>query len=240
MKQRKNVKTYSMKKLIAPLTVLALSTTIAAPALAQCKVQKNESLWSIAKEYHLDFAELCKLNAHLPNISIIMPGQQVNTQNDTGTGNDATGSHDNQGNGNTTDSTTASEKITSSGYAQEILQLVNQERSKQGLKALQLDSKLNQVATVKAKDMASNHYFSHDSPTYGTPFDMMHSFNVSYRSAGENIAAGQKTAQEVMNSWMNSAGHRANILNKNYTHLGVGYCLDSDSTPYWCQEFVQQ
>lgn len=229
-----------MKKIIVPITVFALSATIAAPALAQCKVQQHESLWSIAKKYHLDFAELCKLNRHLPNIHLIHPGQHVNTQADTGTGNDATSSHDNQGNGNNTNNATAAEKQASSNQAQAVLDLVNAERAKAGVNPLQLDEQLNEVATVKAKDMAENNYFSHDSATYGTPFDMMHSFGVSYRSAGENIAAGQKSAEEVMNSWMHSSGHRANILNASYTHLGVGYCVNDNGVPYWSQEFIQK
>lgn len=229
-----------MKKIIVPLTVLALSATIAAPALAQCKVQKNESLWSIAKEYHLDFAELLKLNHHLPNVHLIQPGQQVNTQGDTGTGNDATPHNDNQGNGNTTDETTKSEQQESSNQAEAVLQIVNAERSKQGLKPLQLDERLNQVATVKAKDMTDNRYFSHDSPTYGTPFEMLHSFGVEYRAAGENIAAGQKSAAEVMDSWMHSSGHRANILNANYTHIGIGYYANGSGAPYWVQMFVEK
>lgn len=230
-----------MNKLIVPITVLALSTTLAAvPAAAKCKVQKNESLWSIAKEYHLDFSELLKLNDHLKNVHIILPGEEIHTQPDKGTGNDATPHHDNQGNGITTDETTASEQQASSNQAQEVLNLVNSERAKAGLKALQLDQQLNQVATIKAKDMASNHYFSHDSPTYGTPFDMMHSFGIEYRAAGENIAAGQKTASDVMQSWMNSSGHRANILNRDYTHLGIGYIVNDSGVAYWVQQFVQR
>ena len=228
-----------MKNIIVPITVLATSLALAVPADAQCKVQKNESLWTIAKEYHLDFAELLKLNDHLKNVHIILPDQEINTQPDKGTGNDHTPNHDNNGNGNTTDSTTRSEQQASNDQAQAVLNIVNAERAKAGVPALQLDSKLNQVATIKAKDMATSKYFSHDSPKYGTPFDMMHSFGVSYRSAGENIAAGQRSAQEVMNSWLNSSGHRANILNKDYDKLGVGYYVNESGVPYWVQEFTQ-
>lgn len=228
-----------MKKIIVPLTVFAISATIAAPALAQCKVQNNESLWSIAKEYHLDFAELLKLNKHLPNVHLIHPNQHVHTQDDTGTGKDATPHHDNQGNGNDQNNTTQSEQHESSEQAQLILDLVNTERAKAGAGALQLDSRLNEVATVKAKDMATNDYFSHDSPTYGTPFEMMHNFGIEYRAAAENIAAGQKSAAEVMDSWMHSSGHKANILNKEYTHLGVGYYVNENGVPYWVQQFIK-
>ena len=86
--------------------------------------------------------------------------------------------------------------------------------------------------------MAKNRYFSHNSPTYGSAFDMMNNYGISYRAAGENIAKGQKSAQSVMNGWMNSSGHRANILKSNYTQLGVGYALDSNGNTYWVQMFI--
>jgi len=116
---------------------------------------------------------------------------------------------------------------------QQVLSLVNKERSAAGLSALVLDTKLNEVATEKARDMAENNYFSHTSPTYGSPFDMLSTFGVSYRTAGENIAYGQATAELVMKDWMNSSGHRANILNANYTKLGVGYVKGK-----WVQMFI--
>ncbi len=100
--------------------------------------------------------------------------------------------------------------------------MVNVERTKRGLKALTLDTKLSNVATMKSQDMIDKNYFDHNSPTYGSPFDMMRKFGISYRSAGENIAEGQRSPEEVMNAWMNSEGHRKNILNPNFTTLGVG------------------
>ena len=103
-------------------------------------------------------------------------------------------------------------------------QLVNQERSKAGLKPLAMDWELQRTARTKACDMSQKGYFSHTSPTYGSPFDMMRQFGISYKTAGENIAQGQRTPQEVMKSWMNSQGHRENILKPEYTHIGVGYC----------------
>ena len=78
-------------------------------------------------------------------------------------------------------------------------------------------------------------YFSHTSPTYGSPFDMIKNFGISYRTAGENIARGQRTPLEVMDAWMNSAGHRANILNASFTQIGVGYVSDGN---YWTQMFI--
>ena len=120
----------------------------------------------------------------------------------------------------------------------EVLNLVNKERAAQGLKPLTLNKELSNVANIKSRDMIEKGYFDHTSPTYGSPFDMMKKFNISYNTAGENIAMGQKTPSEVMNSWMNSSGHRANILNSTYTELGVGIQKDSNGTIYWTQMFI--
>ncbi|WP_368491086.1 CAP domain-containing protein [Clostridium sp. BJN0013] len=122
--------------------------------------------------------------------------------------------------------------------ANEVIRLVNVERSKNGLSPLNANAELSKVATAKAQDMIDNSYFSHTSPTYGSPFDMMKKFGISYTAAGENIAYGQKNAAEVMNSWMNSPGHRANILNSNFTEIGVGVAKDKNGTPYWVQMFI--
>ncbi len=120
-----------------------------------------------------------------------------------------------------------------SQFATEVITLVNQERAKQGLAPLSGDTALNGMALAKAKDMNDNQYFSHTSPVYGSPFDMMTSFDIPYSYAGENIAMGQKSPSEVVTAWMNSEGHRANILNANYNLIGVGYY-----NGYWAQEFV--
>ena len=125
-----------------------------------------------------------------------------------------------------------------SSYQQQVLDLVNAERAKRGISALTLDSSLSSVATKKSQDMVNKNYFDHTSPTYGSPFDMMKQFGISYRSAGENIAKGQKTPQEVVDAWMNSEGHRKNILNPNFTNLGVGIAKDSNKTTYWTQMFI--
>jgi len=117
----------------------------------------------------------------------------------------------------------------------EIVKLVNQERAKRGLSALKLNEKLSDVARLKSKDMSEKKYFSHTSPTYGSPFDMMKKFGISYRTAGENIAQGYTTAQAVVNAWMNSEGHRANILNANFKEIGVGYYANGN---YFTQMFI--
>jgi uncharacterized YkwD family protein len=122
-----------------------------------------------------------------------------------------------------------------SEYARQVVNVTNEQRRINGLAPLQIDTQLSDVAQMKSQDMQSNGYFSHTSPTYGSPFDMMRDFGVSYRTAGENIAQGQRTPQEVVNAWMNSAGHRRNILNGNFTHIGVGY---ESSGNHWTQMFI--
>ncbi len=120
----------------------------------------------------------------------------------------------------------------------QVVNLVNQQRQKAGLAGLKSDSELMRLAQLKAEDMAAKGYFSHTSPTYGSAFDMLKKEGYSYRTAGENIAMGQKTAETVMNGWMNSSGHRANILDSGYTKIGVGYAVNAKGTPYWVQIFA--
>nr|WP_084279221.1 CAP domain-containing protein [Anoxybacillus tepidamans] len=122
-----------------------------------------------------------------------------------------------------------------SQYARQVIDLTNRERARAGLPALQIDTKLSAVAQRKSEDMQQNHYFSHTSPTYGSPFDMMRDFGITYRTAGENIAQGQRTPQEVVTAWMNSPGHRANILNRQFTHIGVGF---EQAGNHWTQMFI--
>ncbi|KIL48850.1 hypothetical protein KP77_20610 [Jeotgalibacillus alimentarius] len=122
-------------------------------------------------------------------------------------------------------------------FEAQVIELTNQERSKAGLPALSADVELSAVAEEKSADMARNQYFSHTSPTYGSPFDMMKSYGINYRSAGENIAMGQQTPQQVVDAWMNSEGHRQNILSTSYTHIGVGYVENGN---YWTQMFIDK
>ena len=123
-------------------------------------------------------------------------------------------------------------------FQKEVVRLVNVERSKRGLSELSFNTELSNVATLKSQDMINKNYFDHTSPTYGSPFDMMKQFNISYRTAGGNIAKGQRTPAEVVNSWMNSSGHRANILNANFTDIGIGVAKSSNGTLYWTQMFI--
>ncbi|MGM9954414.1 MAG: CAP domain-containing protein, partial [Peribacillus sp.] len=138
----------------------------------------------------------------------------------------------------TTEKTNEEQKETSSelsAFEQEVVTLTNAERAKQGLAALEIDTELSKVARAKSQDMKDNNYFDHNSPTYGSPFDMMKQFGISYTSAGENIAQGQQTPEEVVEAWMNSQGHRENIMNASFTHIGVGYV---ESGNYWTQQFI--
>ncbi|MEQ7053821.1 CAP domain-containing protein [Paenibacillaceae sp. P-4] len=120
-----------------------------------------------------------------------------------------------------------------SEFEQQVLDLVNQERSKAGLGSLSRSGELSNVAMVKAQDMYNNNYFDHNSPTHGSLFDMLKEFGITFNTAGENIAKGQTTPTQVMKDWMNSPGHRANILNNNYTHIGIAFYNNT-----WVQEFT--
>ena len=122
-------------------------------------------------------------------------------------------------------------------YIQQVVDLVNAERAKEGLAPLTVDTKVQAAAQVRAKECEQS--FSHTRPN-GTSFaTALKEQNVSYRSAGENIAWGQRSPQEVVNAWMNSAGHRANIMNANFTTIGVGYYQNAKGTNYWCQLFTR-
>jgi uncharacterized YkwD family protein len=109
-----------------------------------------------------------------------------------------------------------------------MLNLVNQERMKVGLNELIVHEGLVKVARLKSKDMIDRGYFSHQSPTYGSPFDMIKNAGIAYTYAGENLA-GASTVASAHKNLMNSTGHRNNILNVNYTHVGIGIV---DGGPY--------
>lgn len=134
----------------------------------------------------------------------------------------------------------ALDSYTPGEYEQEVVVLVNKERAEEGLPPLEMHDRLSGMADVKSQDMADKNYFSHESPTYGSPFDMMDQFDFSYLAAGENIAAGQRTPEEVVEGWMNSDGHRANILHEDFTHIGVGYVEGQGRYgTYWTQLFMK-
>ncbi|WP_418791621.1 CAP domain-containing protein [Phosphitispora sp. TUW77] len=125
-------------------------------------------------------------------------------------------------------------------FQERVVELVNIERQKEGLHPLSADPVLMKGATAKSVDMVENRYFSHTSPIYGSPFEMMKSFNISYRYAGENIASGQSSPEDVVRAWMNSPGHRANIMSSKFAKIGVGYAYTSYGNyhHYWTQWFT--
>jgi len=136
------------------------------------------------------------------------------------------------GGGTSTDNTS---KLTADEL--EVFNLINEQRTKNGLSALKIDLEVQNVARIKAQDMVNNNYFSHNSPTYGTPFQMLNSFKVSYKTAGENIA-GNSSNQAAVTAWMNSSGHRANILNGNFNYTGIGIVNGSKYGKIYVQMFI--
>lgn len=122
-------------------------------------------------------------------------------------------------------------------FIQEVVDLVNAERAKEGLSPLTLDTKVSAAAQVRAKECEQS--FSHTRPNGSSFATALKEQNVSYRNAGENIAWGQRSPEAVMNAWMNSSGHRANIMNANFTTIGVGYYQNANGTNYWCQLFTR-
>ncbi|WP_339061619.1 SafA/ExsA family spore coat assembly protein [Tepidibacillus marianensis] len=174
-------------------------------------VKSGDSLWKIAVRYQIGLSEIIKANPQFKNPALIYPGQKVYIPNI-----DRIKSVENQ-----------------------VIQLVNLERSKRGLKPLKANWELSRVARYKSQDMRDRNYFDHTSPTYGSPFTMMKAFGIRFSYAGENIAMGQTSAWQVMQGWMNSPGHRQNILSPNYTEIGVGYVEGGSGRYYWTQMFIR-
>lgn len=205
-----------MKKLLIGSTLACLlfvsANTISAEAATSTHtVVSGDTLWKIAVKYEVGVKELIQANPQISNINLIYPGMKVNVPADS----------------------------PEEAFEKEVVRLVNIERSKNGLQPLKENWELSRVARYKSMDMRDKGYFSHTSPTYGSPFDMMKSFGVTYSAAGENIAMGQKTPADVMKGWMNSEGHRKNILSSSYTEIGVGYAVNSKGSTYWTQMFIK-
>lgn len=143
----------------------------------------------------------------------------------------------NQNTNNTTNNTTTNNGSSLTADEKEVFDLINAKRTAAGLSALKIDAELQNVARAKAEDMVKNNYFSHTSPTYGSPFDMMKSFGVSYKTAGENIA-GNSSNTGAVNAWMNSEGHKANILNSSFNYTGVAVVKSSKYGKIFVQMFI--
>ncbi|MFS0690429.1 S-layer homology domain-containing protein [Sporosarcina sp. 179-K 8C2 HS] len=124
--------------------------------------------------------------------------------------------------------------------AAQTINLVNNERLQQNIAPLKHDMSLSTIAQAKADDMAENNYFTHNSPTYGSVGDMLDHFGYEWSGYGENIAKGYTTAETVVEGWMESPGHRANILQSRFTNIGIGYAIDKNGTPYWVHQFSVQ
>lgn len=191
------------------ITILLISAlTLPAAAARSHTVVQGDTMWKLAVKYQVGTREIIDANPQISNPDLIYPGQVL---------------------------TIPQISSTASSYENEVIRLVNEIRAKNGLKALTANWELSRVARYKSQDMVDNRYFSHTSPTYGSPFQMIRSFGLTFRTAGENIAYGQRTPQAVVNAWMNSSGHRANILNASYTQIGVGYVANGH---YWTQMFI--
>lgn len=202
-----------IKKFTAFVLMLAL---LILPINAQAQsgtytVVGGDTMWKIAVRYQIGVSELIQANPQIKNPNLIYVGQKVNIPS--------------------IDDVKALE--------QKVIDLVNQQRAWNGLPALKANWELSRVARYKSQDMINKHYFAHQSPTYGSPFNMMESFGIRFSAAGENIAYGQRTPQEVMNGWMNSPGHKANILSGVYNQIGVGVAKASNGTFYWTQMFIK-
>ena len=193
------------------ITATLASSMLATPANAASlshTVVKGDTMWKIASNYQVGTSEIIQANPQVSNPDLIYPGQVLCIPQ--------------------LDSSVAS-------YEHEVVRLVNEIRQQNGLKPLTENWELSRVARYKSQDMLDNRYFSHTSPTYGSPFQMIKAFGLSYRTVGENIAKGYASPQAVVNGWMNSSGHRANILNVSYTQIGIGYVAQGN---YWTQMFV--
>ena len=203
----------SLKALILTLSILVttgISSVVYAQDTVNYTIKTGDSLWKICVQYKVGVSEVLAVNPQITNPDKIFPSQIIKVPSST-------------------------QATTLEG---QVVVLVNKERAKVGLAPLKANWELSRVARYKSQDMIDKNYFSHTSPTYGSPFDMMTNFGIKYMSAGENIAYGQPTPTSVMTGWMNSAGHKANILSKNYTEIGVGVAKKSDGTIYWTQQFI--
>ncbi|PYZ94734.1 serine protease [Salipaludibacillus keqinensis] len=182
------------------------------PPFEAYKVSQGDSFFYIAQRYGLDSSELQRINSDVDPYnmqvgSIIRLVEEDNGQQQVEPADDS--------------------------FEAEVVRLVNEERANHGLQPLESSSEVQNVAHAKSKDMVDNNYFSHTSPTYGSPFEMLDTYGVEYRTAGENIAQGQRSPEAVVNAWMNSQGHRENILNRNFSKIGVGHYENT-----WTQLFT--
>mgnify|MGYP000896708615 CR=1 FL=1 len=204
-----------MKKTIAVLTMILLSAVPSTAFAAEKNICSNNIKYTAVQEYkNNSFLNNCFGNIQIPNIG---------------------GGNTNNGNTNNGNTQKPDDNGYNSSYEQKVLNLVNKERRSQGLSALSLSAEAQQAARVRAKEIVSS--FSHTRPNGTSCFTVLNEIGAKYTSAGENIAKGQKTPEQVVEAWMNSPSHRANILSSKYTKLGVG-CYFNGSNTYWAQMFL--
>ncbi len=184
-------------------------------------VKQGDSIWQIAKELNVTSNDLIDTNPQISNPNMLHPGQIIYTPSAPSS------------------PTTPVVPSDIKNIETELVKLVNIERTKAGRPALTENSNLNNAAKLKSEDFITKNYFSHESPTYGSPFNMLSSLGITYTAAAENIASGQRSAEEVMRYWMNSPGHRANILSATYNQIGVGIARDKNGNLYWTQLFIK-
>lgn len=196
--------------LITVLLLISITFQVSAQPISYT-VQKGDSLWKIAVKYQIGLSEIIAANPQIKNTSLIYQGQKITVPN--------------------IDDVKAQEN--------EVIRLVNIERTKRGLSPLKTNWQVSRIARYKSKDMADLNYFSHYSKTYGSPFNMLEAFGVKFSAAGENIASGQTSPSQVVTAWMNSPGHRSNILSPSYTQIGVGLAKNRYGKTYWTQMFIK-
>ena len=214
---------HTYRTVSAALAALLLTGAMVTPAsAARPKWNWNWNNWN--------FIQLCPDQTVPDTTPDTDNTPDVDTTPDTDSKPDTTPDTDNKPG---TDTTPDSGSVSS--LERQVVALVNQERAAYGLSPLTLSADLSDGARLKSQDMRDSRYFDHNSPTYGTPFEMMRSLGITYRAAAENIAMGYRTAEAVVNGWINSPGHRANVLSDKYTAIGVGH-VDG----YWTQWFVNR
>lgn len=187
-------------------------------------------MWRIATKLGISLNDLIAANPQITNSNLVFPGQKINIPGAPGVP--------------SVPSIPSVPSVPSvpndiRALETEVIRLVNIERAKAGRPALIESNELSRVARIKSEDFVNNNYFGHNSPTYGSPFDMLRSFGITFTAGAENIARGQRTAAAAMNTWMNSSGHRANILSSTYNRIGVGVARDINGNLFWVQMFIK-
>ena len=191
--------------LLLIITLFSGSTTV--QARTEYHVQSGDTLWEISLLNDVNLELLLLENPQVGNPNLIFPGDTIFLPIDQ--------QHN---------SVTEKEKL---------LQKVNAQRIKAGLRPCQLDKELSNIAEKKSIDMKEKQYVAHKSPTYGNPTEMISSFQIPAESVRENIAAGEGSASNIFTTWMNSQLHRENLLQKEATHIGIGYAEGGLHGHYW-------